>query len=360
MKYKKKLQDLLAAFIALVTASNFTAIHAFKDCTMDPTLIAPGALVKVTCDKDDYTGIFSFKNEEYVSVAGYLLIAQHYGRTWIGADGKLKNTWKKEDFERQYPILTLRNRKDLKEYESDSEIFQLASEIEEETGIQINYGKDNEFALYSDPLYDNEKLSQMMMGILEFAKQYPIGFFKTVLPGICITLTAKSVDLVGANEYTLANTTFDNRRGSVSSRFHIELTALNKHEKQIIQVLNHELGHVIDYMLNDASYNMTTFKDVIERLNDPSSLYQNQHGVNTNKEGHKDFQYPDLYSQHNEMEYIGRLFEYRLTSGYDFLFKEDSFYSEQARLVEEKIADFDPLLSSLLFNHVNSIKTEKY
>lgn len=354
MKYKKKYRSLLTAFIAAVTASNFTPIHALNECIMDPSLIEPGALVKVTCDNGNYTGIFNFNGDEYVAVSGYLLISQPYGRAWIGSDGKLDKTWKKQNYEQFYPLSEMRDRKNLKENKSDSDIFHLASKIEEETGLQIHYGKDNEFAPYSEPLYDNKKLSMLLQGILNFSRQYPSGFFKTMIPGICITLTAVSADSDGSNKYTLANTIFDSDRAAVPSRFHIELTALNKSEKQVVQVLNHELGHVIDTMINNESYSTTAFKEVTRRLDKPSALYQNQHGVVKEKEGHPDFQYPDLYSKQNEMEYIGRLLEYRLTSGYEFLFKEGSFYAKQIRLIEEKIADFDPQLAQVLFKSVNN------
>lgn len=290
---------------------------------------------------------------EYLASSGYLVLSDTKGHWTIGEDGILDRSWTKEKFEKFYPLENdgIRDRTKLLEFDPNSEVFQLATLIEESSGIQINYGKDNENVKLSEPLTQKNDQIRLLKGIQAFIAQFPDRFFKDTLPGVRISLTSVSGDQTGLDPYVLGVATFCSNDKERSAQFNIELTSRNKSESKIVQTLNHELGHVFDYLTGDER-NKTSFTEVIKRLDgEPESgnLYTKDHAVTVNR-AKSFFQYPDRYSTRNDMEYIGRLFEYSLTPGYEYLFEPGTFYREQAELALAHLIAFDPAFADLPLN----------
>lgn len=331
-------------------------IHAEESisCSFDPSQISQGSLIKVDCDGlSNFSGIFQMNGNEYLASSGYLVLSDTYGHWTIGADGILDRTWTKEKFQKFFPVekAGYRDRQKLQEYDLESEVFRLATEIEETTGLQINYGEDDQYVKKSMKLYYEPKLMNLLHGIQCFIAQFPDGFFKDVVPGINISLTSISGDETGLDLYVLGKAKIDTSERALRTRFSIELTSVNTGDEQIVQTLNHEFGHILDFLLA-VDRSKSSFTDVIGRLKtDPkrSDFYIYDHEV-IKKRSKKDFQYPDMYSNLNDMEYIGRLFEYCLTPGFEYLFEEGSFYRKQAELALDRLIAFDPAFSDLPIN----------
>lgn len=347
-KFSVFLVCLLLPLLSPIQAAAKEEVH----CTFDRSKLSQNNLIPVDCGSMfAYSGLFSFEGKEYVSTAGYLVTSGTYDDWTIGKDGALDKTWNREKFRKSYPILGERDRTKLKEYDPDSQLFQAITEIETETGIQINYGKDSDLKKLSIPLTDESKCWMLAQGIQRFAAQFPKDFFKDVMPGISITLTECAADEVGLSTNVLANAIMNTSKEPVQTRFNIECTALNSDEFEVMQSLNHELGHCLDSMIGVVR-SQSSFTEVIDRLSkEPkrSDYYVTEHSV-TRIVSKTDFQYPDSYSQKNDCEYIGRLFEYALTPGYEFLFKEGTFYRHQAELALDQLIRFDPAFAQLPVN----------
>lgn len=322
-------------------------------CSFDASLLKSSSLIKVECPNvDNYSGFFEFNGDEYMSSSGYLVLSGNFYHIKFLPDGKIDQRWTKERFKEYYPLLNngVRDRTKLLEYDPTSIVFQTATLIEETTGLQINYGKDNEFAENSLAEDDERELLRMLEGVQAFADQFPDRFFKDTLPGVNISLVALYKKNGAYQINTQGVTSNIDRANPKETHFPIILTGQNETKEDFVSTLNHEIGHVFDFYLGNGK-NHSAFTDVIDRLGEikRSDYYVYDHGVTSNR--HKDtFKVPDQYSMTNDFEYIGRLFEYMLTSGYEYLFKEGTFYRQQADLALERLYKFDPDFQKLPIN----------
>ena len=365
----KSLPKILTLTLLLFNADP-SLIHASEESLIDFSRIrSSGLLTEVPCESHSLLDLPADLYERLIEDESFKKALDDYAPTLTGEalyqtflepenfmfEKSAQLLQEKQEREEEHRIQKLKEAKPERTKfieSSKTEVFKLAREIEEKYGVEIDYGRDalNYWWPYCEGTsnIDLSILLDDLRIIDEELSRYPSMIFYDQLKGLNIALVSDYKDMGSEDSPRFLQGSTINGRAQQKSesdtypnQYAEWFISLRARQNDFRRNLHHELGHIIAWHC-DPSYVddiYPQFSKIYENLENAGSFnFLNQTGDRLRAT------HINGYQNHDVHEYPSVLYSYMLVDEEESISVQDSFLSQQARVLKKVLFEKIPQL----------------